>query len=422
MIRLRAVAHGGTRRSSVIRESIWSIALVLGSIISSGNLLAQDVAGKLIGRVQDTSGGVIVNATVTAHNEETGIDTVVKTTSDGTYSFELLHVGSYRISAESAGFRRFDSPSNVIVAGKTITLLIALSPGSVTERVEVFASAAQVDTTTPTIQDSLSRPQLSSLPVIGRDARVNVELTQPGAVQAENGNNGSRVRVNGGRGASNDYQIDGTEANEYLTGNAAVLPAVENLQEYSIITSTAGAQYGNSRGSHLNAVIKSGTNELHGMGWTYFQNSAWNANSWEGNRSGTQRPSGTQRWYGGNLGGPVFIPKVYDGRAKTFWFFSFEYNNPSQQYLQQLRVLTNAERTGDFSQSSFGVPVINGQPTAQLDPKQFSPMAKAMLADPTLLPTTSDPNGMFSWLGSPKNMRFSCRCFAESTIKSAIRC
>lgn len=400
MIRLRAVVHGDTCGASVISTCIRSFALLLGTLISSGSLRAQDVAGDLIGRVQDISGGVVVNATVTAHNEETGIDTVVRTTSDGTYSFELLHVGSYRVTAESAGFRKFESSGNVIAAGKTITLLITLSPGAISDSVEVIASAAQVDTTTPTIQDSLSKQQLTSLPVIGRDARVNVELTQPGAVQAENGNNGSRVRVNGGRGASNDYEIDGTEANEYLTGNAAVLPAVENLQEYSIITTTGGAQYGNSGGSHLNAVIKSGTNQLHGMGWTYFQNSAWDANSWEGNRSGTQRPSGTQRWYGGNLGGPIFIPKVYDGRAKTFWFFSYEYNNPSQQFLQQLRVLTNAERTGDFSHSSFGVPVINGQPTPQLDPNQFSPMAKAMLADTSLLPTTNDPNGMFSWLGS----------------------
>src|SRR5271169_6042607 len=127
------------------------------------------------------------------------------------------------------------------------------------------------------------------------------------------------------------------------------MPAVENLQEYSNITSNAGAEYGTSAGSQLSAIIKSGTNDLHGMFWTYFQNSAWNANSWEGNLSGTERPSGTQRWYGGNLGGPVWIPKLYNGRNKTFWFFSYEYTNPSQQFLQQLIIPTNAERVGDFS-------------------------------------------------------------------------
>jgi carboxypeptidase family protein len=397
MIRL-GVEHKCVRRYRAVSTAICSI-LILGTFFP-GSSFAQDIAGKLIGRVQDTSGAVVVGAKVTAHNDDTGIDTTVETASDGSYAFGSLHVGQYRVRVESAGFRSFESASSPVVAAKTVTLIITLSLGATSEHVEVSATATQVDTATPTIQDSLSEQQLAALPVIGRDARVNVELTQPGAVVAENGNNGSRVRVNGSRGASNNYQIDGTEANEYLTGNAAVLPSVENLQEYSTITSVAGAEYGTSGGSHLNAVIKSGTNQLHGMVWTYFQNSGLNANSWEGNRASIQRPNGSQRWYGGNLGGPVFIPKVYDGRSKTFWFASFEYTNPNQQFLQQLRIPTNAERIGDFSQSNFGVPVINGVPTSQLDPTQFSPMAKALLADPTLLPTTSDPNGRFSWLGS----------------------
>src|SRR6266498_2132848 len=398
MIRLGVMKHERTRRCYVIGTATCLI-LTLGTIFH-GTSLAQDIAGKLVGRVQDISGAVVAGAKITAHNDDTGIDTTVTSDADGNYAFESLHVGKYRINVEFTGFRRFESQSSSILAAKTSTLIITLSPGSTTESVEVSGSATQVDTATPTIQDSLSERQLAALPVIGRDARVNVELTQPGAVQAENANNGTRVRVNGSRGASNNYQIDGTEANEYLTGNAAVLPSVENLQEYSNITSIAGAEYGTSGGSHLNAVVKSGTNQVHGMGWTYFQNSAWDANSWEGNRSGTAKPSGTQRWYGGNLGGPVFIPKLYDGRNKTFWFASFEYTKPSQQFLQQLRVLTNAERTGDFSNSTFGVPVVNGQPTPQLDPTQFSPMAQAFLADTTLLPTTNDPAGRFSWLGS----------------------
>lgn len=397
MIRSGGVENECTFRCRAMGAAICSI-LVLAILPNIS--FAQDIAGKLIGRVEDSTGAVVVGARVTATNNDTGIETTVTTAADGTYIFGSLHVGTYRVSVEAPGFRRYESPDNPVVAQKTATLIVTLVPGSETQKIEVSAAATQVDTATPTIQATIAQEQLAALPVIGRDARVTVELTQAGAVIAENGNNGSRVRVNGSRGATNNYQIDGTEANEYLTGNAAVLPATENLQEYSNITSTAGAEYGTSAGSQLSAVIKSGTNQLHGMFWTYFQNSAWNANSWEGNRAGIQKPSGTQRWYGGNLGGPVFIPKLYDGRNKTFWFFSYEYTNPSQQFLQQLRILTNAERQGDFSNSSFGVPVINGQPTPQLDPNQFSPMAKAFLADQTLLPTTNDPAGRFSWLGS----------------------
>ena len=373
---------------------------VLGCLIFATNVFAQDIAGALIGRVQDSAGALVVGAKITAYNTETGVETIVTTAADGTYTFGSLHVGNYRITVESKGFKKYESLDNPIVAEKTATLIVTLMPGSETQRIEVSASASQVDTATTAIQANLDDKELDALPVIGRDARVNVELTQPGAVIAENGNNGSRVRVDGSRGDSNNYQIDGTEANEYLTGNAAIMPAIENLQEFSNITSSSGADYGTSAGSQLSAVIKSGTNQLHGAAWTYFQNSAWNANSWEGNQSGTPKPSGSQRWYGGNMGGPIFIPKLYDGRNKSFWFASFEYTNPTQQYLQQLRLLTNAERQGDFSNDSFGVPVINGVATPQLNPSQFSPMAQAFLADPTLLPTTSDPNGRYSWLGS----------------------
>lgn len=384
------------------RTNVVAFPFVIGFMLCVVPLMsfAQDIAGKLIGRVQDSTGAVVVNAKVSARNLDTGVEISVSTGADGSYTFGSLHVGNYRITVESPGFKRYDSNDNPIVAEKTTTLIVTLVPGSEVQQVEVAGSAAQVDTVAPTIQDTLGQKQLTALPVIGRDARVNVELTQPGAVIAENGNNGSRVRVNGSRGDTNNYQIDGTEANEYLTGNAAVLPSVENLQEYSNITSTSGADYGTSAGSQLSAVIKSGTNQLHGMVWTYFQNSGLNANSWEGNRSHTLRPTGSQRWYGGNLGGPVFIPHFYDGRGKTFWFASFEYTNPTQQFLQQLRILTNAERQGDFSNSSFGVPVVNGTPTPRLNPTNFSPMAKAFLADTSLLPTTNNPNGRYSWLGS----------------------
>jgi len=385
----------GSSRTTLLLWALGTLLLFL-PVTSS----AQDISGGLLGRVQDSSGAVIVGAKVTALNVDTGIATTVLTRQDGTYAFESLHIGNYEITVDANGFREYVSSNNPIVAETTATLTVTLQPGATNQRVEVNSTATQVDTATPTIQETLGERQLESLPVIGRDARVNVELTQPGAVQAENGNNGIRVRVNGSRGATNGYQVDGTDAVQYLTGNAAVLPAIENLQEYSNITSTAGADYGTSAGSQLSAIIKSGTNQLHGTAWTYFQNSAWNANSWEGNGSGTARPSGTQRWYGGNLGGPVFIPHLYNGHDKTFWFGSFEYTSPSQQYLQQLVILTNPERTGDFSNSSFGVPVINGQKTPQLDPTQFSPMAKAFLADQTLFPTTNDPNGHYAWLGS----------------------
>src|SRR5262249_40148831 len=142
----------------------------------------------------------LVGARVTATNNDTGIETSVTTAADGSYTFGSLHVGTNRVSVEASGFKKYESPGNPVVAQKNTTLVVTLVPGSETQRIEVSGAATQVDTAIPTIQATLAQAQLAALPVIGRDAHVTVELTQPGAVITENGNNGSRVRVNGFRG------------------------------------------------------------------------------------------------------------------------------------------------------------------------------------------------------------------------------
>ena len=133
------------------------------------------------------------------------------------------------------------------------------------------------------------------------------------------------------------------------------------------------------------------------MGWTYLTDTDWNANSWANNRTGAAKAQGSQQWYGGNFGGPVYIPKIYNGRNKTFFFASYEYTVPTIERDIQAKVLTEAERRGDFSNSLFGIPKINGIPTPQLAPSMFSPLAKALLADTSLLPTSSDPKGVYTW-------------------------
>ena len=372
------------------------VIVLLLSVFAVMKAPAQDISGRLRGRVVDASGAVIPGATLRAHNERTGTEQTAQSNKDGDYAFESLEPGSYTVSAEAQGFAQVRSEHNVIDARTPATLLIHLSVGSVSQQVEVSSTAAQVDTTTPTLQQTLNNAEVEALPIIGRDARNTVETTQPGSVQGESGNNGPRTRVNGQRGATNNYQVDGQEAIEYLVGNAAPLPAPENLEEYSVITNSAGAEYGTSAGSQVSVVVKSGTNSLHGAGWTYFRNTGLDANLWSNKRGGTitPRPIDTQQWYGGNIGGPILIPHIYDGRNKTFWFFSYEYTNPATGAPQDLYVPTNAERAGDFSHSAFGTPKINGVTTPTLNPANFSPMAKFLLANAsTFLPeANSGPN------------------------------
>jgi hypothetical protein len=398
-------------RSTVAQERIpktlWRRRnLLLPSLLLVLNLLpvlasAQDISGKLVGQITDSSGAAVVKADVTVMNPATGFTKTTQSNDQGEYMFESLPAGSYTVTCKAADFATVVSRNNVVQARETVTLPLQLKVASATTQVEVASSATMVDTTTSEVQDTLSSDQLLALPVEGRDPSLAVALTLPGVVQGNNNNAGiPLVRVNGGRGGTNNYQVDGTENLDFFNGGAATFPPVEDLAEISTVTNAGDPQYGTSSGSQMTAIVKSGTDHLHGEAWSYIQNSGLNANTWAGKASGQPRPTGAQHWYGGNVGGPVFLPKVYDGRKRTFFFVAYEYTNPSEQVLQQQRVLTNAERAGDFSNSSFGVPIINGVATPTLNPSAYSSMAKTLLANTSLLPTTSDPNGNYSWLGN----------------------
>ncbi len=362
-----------------------------------------DIAGKIKGVVTDPSGAAVPGAVLTARETETGVETKTTSGSDGTYSFESLAPGVYTVTCGNPGFKRFVTPNVQVISQQTTTLDVTLTLGDVTQSVEVVAAATQVNTVDATIQNTLGEAQLMTLPVNGRDVRYTAELTQPGTIPGPQGNIGPSTRVNGTRGnTGNNYKVDGTEDIDYYNGNTQAFPAAENLQEFTVLTNSYGAKYGTGVGSQVTAVIKSGTNDLHGMGWTYLSNGAWDANSWQGNATGTPRPSGSQRWYGGNVGGPVNIPGLYNGKNKTFFFVSYEHTHRNFQSLQQERLLTNAERSGDFTNDAFGVPAdpASGAPMPILNPANFSPMAKALLANTSLSPATNDPNGLFTWLGS----------------------
>jgi len=385
---------------SRIRFSYLILAVIVLFSLTSP-VIASDIAGKLRGTVSDPSGAVVPEATVIARQVATNAQMKATSGPDGAYVFESLLPGTYVISCEHAGFKKYVASDIRVISQATTTLNIALPLGRVEETVQVADAATQVDASNATIQNTLGDQQLMNLPVNGRDFRYTAELTQPGTIEGPPANTGPTTRVNGTRGnTGNNYKIDGTESIDYYNGAATAFPEAENVQEFTVQSNAYGAEYGTGVGSQVTAVIKSGTNNPHGMLWGYFTNSGWNANTWEGNRTGTPRPAGSQRWYGGNFGGPVYIPHVYDGRNKTFFFVSYEHTHRDFQALQQTRVLTDAERLGDFSNDDFGVPVINGVPTPQLDPNNFSPMAKALLANSSLLPTTNDPSGLFNWLGS----------------------
>ncbi len=145
--------------------------------------------------------------------------------------------------------------------------------------------------------------------------------------------------------------------------------------------------------------MKSGTNQFHGQFWTYLQNGAWNANSWSNNFQGITRQPFNQQWYGGNVGGPVWIPKIYKGKDKTFFFLSFERTSTSKNSTTSGQTITEAERGGDFSNSPDGIPMVNGQPMPTIPTSDFGPLGQLInsTAGKAILPVATSGTDTFTW-------------------------
>ena len=274
-----------------------------------------------------------------------------------------------------------------------------LKVGAITESVEVSAAAMMVDTATSSIQTTYDEKLMASLPVWGRDPRQSMELLMPGAVAAGTGAsyNVPVTSFNGVSGLTNNYRIDGSDVNDYFHGSAAAYPPAENMAEFSVNTSLPDASVGRGAGGQMEAVMKSGANDLHGQAWGYLQNGGWNANSWQNNWAGVPRQPLSQRWYGGNTGGPVFIPKLYNGRNKTFFFTSYEHTSTTQTATFNGQTITNAERTGDFTNSPNGIPVVDGAPMPIIPKSRFTKMGDFLTSSTQILPAPTAGLTTYRW-------------------------
>lgn len=344
-----------TRRYNARRQWVpWTLSVILVLACGCAALAQIDVSVKLLGAVTDPSGAVVPGVQVLAKNQQTGVES--KTTADqaGRFQFPSLQPGLYTVTCEAAGFKRFVSNDIQLWSQQTVNLPVTLTVGTTTESIEVSAAANMVDTVTTTIQNTYGEKLMTALPIWGRDARATMELLQPGAVAAgtSSAENAPITSFNGMNGLTNNYRIDGGDFNYYYVGAATRMPAVENLAEFNVISSLPEASYGRAAGGQVTAVLKSGTNQLHGAAWGYFQNGAWNANRWENNWQGVPRDRGTRQWYGGNVGGPVFIPKLYNGKNKTFFFTSYERTSTSTTATSTGRTVSDAGAGRRFHQFS----------------------------------------------------------------------
>ena len=316
----------------------WVAWLITAILVLACNWAASaqvDISAQLIGTVSDPTGAVVPGAQISAKNQQTGL--LLRVTSDerGSFIFASLPAGTYTLTCEVAGFKTHTSSDVVLQAQKTVSLMVALEVGVASQSVEVSAASAMVDTATSTVQTTYDEKLMTALPVWGRDPRNTMELLMPGSMAAGTGAsyNVPVNSFNGVSGLSNNYRIDGSDVNDYFHGAPTPYPPTENLAEFSVTTSLPDASVARGAGGQINAVMKSGTNALHGEAWGYFQDGDWNANSWQNNWQGIARQPFSQRWYGGNVGGR------FDAQAR---------NASTMEILQQIAIIA-----GHFDHEAF---------------------------------------------------------------------
>ena len=357
------------QKKAVARYCLFLMAFVVTGLLASSPMQAQRYLGGLSGAVADQTGAIVPGAQVVAVEDSTQFKTEVATSAAGAFSMPSLSPGTYTVSVTAKGFKTETRTNVVLTAGQVIQLDFGLSPGTVSQSVTVVAEAASLmDTSSPTIATTLDNQEVSDLPNEGRNPYVMATLTA-GVVDTASGGyfeghssqytnpySGVAVQITAfGNSGHNRLTLDGipNDAPERFSGSSYTnfVPSPDAVQETKVENGIFDAQIGHGNGVVSNVVIKNGTNSLHGSAYYVFENTYLDANTYDRNASGKARPNNQVNQTGLVLDGPVVLPKLYNGRDKSFFMFSFErYATHSPNPLSgDFRVPTSAETTGDFS-------------------------------------------------------------------------
>src|SRR5436853_1520258 len=284
------------------------------------------------GTVSDSTGAALPKATVTVRNLDTGATVSTETTDAGLYSAPNLPPGRYALTVEAPNFKKYVREGVTVPTGTTVTLDIQMQLGMVSENVVVSEDASQLESATSDIGSTVQSSLVANLPleVSGtiRNPVQFITLTPGfvGGVANDPGSNSSDdFKVNGGQEGGTDVLVDGVSIS-LVSANTQWNKGVstEGVQEFKVLQSNFSAEYGEAGDGIVSLTMRSGTNEFHGSAYDYLRNRDLDANSWKNNLLGSPRSVDTQNDFGATAGGPVFIPKLYHGRDKTFFFFDYE--------------------------------------------------------------------------------------------------
>jgi len=316
-------------------------------------MMAQQGRGVVFGKITDPSGAAVTGVKISVKNTATNALFEAVTGASGEYTTPGIPVGNYQLNVDQSGFRPVVRAGIVLQVDERAQVDIQLIVGTVEQKIEITGEAPLVDTTSATVGNVVENKRIAELPLNGRNALALVFLepnvkSQAGATNSGFADRGlalSSVSINGGPSSVNNFLLDGGNNNQAFVQDLNVNPTVDAIEEFKVQSGVLSAEYGFTLGGVVNVVSKSGTNSIHGTAYEFVRNNAFDAR----NTFAPSVPVYRYNQYGGAMGGPLYIPKVYDGRNKTFLFFNIE----QWQYRLGSSPITSvpslAQRTGDFS-------------------------------------------------------------------------
>ncbi|MEO8132253.1 MAG: TonB-dependent receptor, partial [Bryobacteraceae bacterium] len=329
--------------------------VLFGFFLLAAASMAQEFRATITGRLRDPQSAAIAGATVVATQIGTEAKFETKSAPDGSYTLPFLSPGSYRLTAEAPGFKRYLRDNLAVGANERLGLDILMEVGAVTETINITSEAPVLQTTTASTGQVITSAQIENMPVSGRTPLALAQLafgvvpnTDPRFTRPFDNAGPSGFSMGGAPAQVNELLIDGAADN---TGNLRVAynPPMDAVTEVKAESFQADAAYGHSGGGTVNIITRSGTNDFHGTLYEFNQNSAFNATPFFTNKAGAKKPVSRFNQYGGSFSGPIRIPKIFDGRNKLFFMFAYEGVKDALPAPSTNTMPTAAERTGDFS-------------------------------------------------------------------------
>ncbi|MFB3827083.1 MAG: carboxypeptidase regulatory-like domain-containing protein [Bryobacteraceae bacterium] len=362
----------------------------------------QGAGATLSGRIMDSTGSVIPGAEVRIRNVSTNQSRAATALADGEFVFPGLDPGQYELTATQTGFQRHVETDLTLEVGQAARLDIRLSPGSISETIEVKAEVPLLNTENAVKGDVVISQEIAEIPLNGRDFS-DLAFLVPGVYpRAAGASNGGQFTVNGTRNDNTNFVLDGFSNIGAKGSNIQSRPPIDAMQEFKMQVSGYSAEYGRLAGGVMSMALKSGGNQPHGSVFEYVRNDLLDARGFfEADKNKLRRNQ-----FGASLSGPVFLPKVYDGRDRTFFLFAWESYRQVSGLSRVMRVPTELERAGDFSQTfdnkgkviAIKDPLTSANfPNNRIPASRFNPVAVNLLP---FYPLPNRPGQLNNYLSS----------------------